>query len=295
MRTEQEMMDLILDTARSDDRVLAAYLKGSRTNPKAPRDCYQDFDVMYVVTETRSFIQDPSWLSRFGPVALMQEQDTAFGYGQRFHIQEGYEESYSWLLLFDDGNRIDIGIELLPVMESGRNRNKLFLPLLDKIGCLPQLPPPTDEDFYIQRPSEKGFYGCCNEFFWCLCDVAKGIARDELPFAMTTYNTLVRDMLELMLDWYIGTYTHCAISSGKLHKYFKKYLPPDFYEEYIKTYTDGDYHHFWAAIQAAYALFRKTALLVAQYFQFSYPAQEEEASRNYIRHVQKTMQTSDSV
>lgn len=60
MRTEQEMMDLILDTAKSDNRVLAAYLKGSRTNPKAPRDCYRDFDVMYVVTETRSFIQDPA-------------------------------------------------------------------------------------------------------------------------------------------------------------------------------------------------------------------------------------------
>lgn len=295
MRTEQEMMDLILDTAKSDDRVLAAYLKGSRTNPKAPRDCYRDFDVMYVVTETRSFIQDPSWLSRFGTVALMQEQDTAFGYGQRFHIQKGYEESYSWLLLFDDGNRIDIGIELLPVMESGRNRNKLFLPLLDKIGCLPQLPPPTDEDFYIQKPSERGFYRCCNEFFWCLCDVAKGIARDELPFAMTTYNTLVRDMLEQMLDWYIGTYTDYAVSSGKLHKYFKQYLPSDVYKEYVTTYTDGDYQHFWAAIQASYALFRKTALLVAQHFQFSYPEQEEKASRNYIRHVRETMQTSDSV
>lgn len=295
MRTEQEMMDLILDTTKSDDRVLAAYLKGSRTNPKVPRDCYRDFDVMYVVTETRSFIQDPSWLNRFGTVALMQEQDTPFGYGQRFHIQEGYEESYSWLLLFDDGNRIDIGIELLPVMESGRNRNKLFLPLLDKIGCLPQLPPPTDEDFYIQKPSEQGFYGCCNEFFWCLCDVAKGIARDELPFAMTTYNTLVRDVLELMLDWYIGTYTDYAVSSGKLHKHFKQYLPSDLYEEYVTTYTDGDYQHFWAAIQAAYALFRKTALLVAQPFQFSYPEQEEKASRNYIRHVQKTMQASGSV
>ena len=45
---------------------------------------------------------------------------------------------------------------------------------------------------------------------------------------MTTYNTLVRDMLELMLDWYIGTYTDYAVSSGKLHKYFKKYLPSDF-------------------------------------------------------------------
>lgn len=290
MRTEKEMMNLIIDLAKSDDRILAAYLKGSRTNPNVPKDRYQDFDVMYVVTETHSFIQDTSWINHFGTVVLMQEQDTDFGYGSRFHIQSHYEEGYSWLLLFDDGNRIDIGIELLPVMKSGRNRNKLFLPLLDKTGCLPQLPPPTDEDFTIQKPSNKNFLGCCNEFFWCLCDVAKGIARDELPFAMTTYYTLVREMLEQMLDWYIGINTDYSVSSGKLRKYLKKYLPTEFYEAYKKIYSDGDYDHLWVSIYTACQLFRETALLVAQHFHFVYPEQEDQASQNYIRRIQASIQ-----
>lgn len=38
MRSDKEMFDIIIHTARSDDRVLAAYLKGSRTNPNVPRD-----------------------------------------------------------------------------------------------------------------------------------------------------------------------------------------------------------------------------------------------------------------
>lgn len=33
MRSDRQMMDLILSRAREDDRVLAAYLKGSRANP----------------------------------------------------------------------------------------------------------------------------------------------------------------------------------------------------------------------------------------------------------------------
>ena len=160
-----------------DDRVLAAYLKGSRTNPHVLRDCYQDFDVMYDVRETAGFIADPSWLDVFGTVILKQEQDDDFGYGDRFGIRSNYEESYSWLLLFEDGNRIDIGVETVQAMEKGKNRNKLFIPLLDKTGCLPQLPPPTDEEFYVTLPTVKAFRGCCNEFFWCLCDVVKGIAR----------------------------------------------------------------------------------------------------------------------
>ena len=81
MRTEKEMYQIIMDTARTDDRVLAAYLKGSRTNPHVPGDIYQDFDIMYVVKETESFCSDLSWMAPFGKIILKQEQKDAFGYG----------------------------------------------------------------------------------------------------------------------------------------------------------------------------------------------------------------------
>lgn len=287
MRNENEMLETIINTAKSDHRVLAVYLKGSRANPNAPKDIYRDFDIMYVVKETESFIKDTSWLNKFGKIVLKQEQNDYFGYGERFGIRNNYDESYSWLLLFEDGNRVDIGVEVLKVMEEGRNRNKLFVPLLDKIGCLPKLPPPTDEDFHIRKPSAEKFRGCCNEFYWCLCDVAKGIARDELPFAMTTYNTLVRDMLETMLDWYIGTYTDYSVSSGKLHKYLKRYLPSDFYEEYIKTYSDGNYEHLWNSIDISCELFLKNSFACRKHFNFKYPKEDELASKRYISGIKE--------
>ena len=158
MRAESEMYDIIIRTAESDDRVLAAYLNGSRANPNAHKDICQDFDIMYVVKETESFRTDLSWMEPFGKVILKQEQDDAFGYGERFKIQDHYDETYSWLLLFEDGNRIDIGVETLEAVQKGSNRNKLFVPLLDKTGCLPQLPPPTDEEFFTYPQSyEEGF------------------------------------------------------------------------------------------------------------------------------------------
>ena len=152
------MYDIIIRTAESDDRILAAYFKGSRANPNAHKDICQDFDIMYVVKETESFRTDLSWMEPFGKVILKQEQDDAFGYGERFKIQDHYDETYSWLLLFEDGNRIDIGVETLEAVQKGSNRNKLFVPLLDKTGCLPQLPPPTDEEFFTYPQSyEEGF------------------------------------------------------------------------------------------------------------------------------------------
>ena len=47
MRSEEEMMHLILQVAKDDERVRAVYLNGSRTNPNAPKDRFQDYDVVY--------------------------------------------------------------------------------------------------------------------------------------------------------------------------------------------------------------------------------------------------------
>lgn len=58
MRSEQEMFDLILNTAREDKRIRAVYMNGSRTNPNAPKDIFQDYDIVYVVRDTRPFIED---------------------------------------------------------------------------------------------------------------------------------------------------------------------------------------------------------------------------------------------
>ena len=52
MRSEQEMFDLILNTAKEDERIRAVMMNGSRANPNAPRDCFQDYDIVYFVTRS---------------------------------------------------------------------------------------------------------------------------------------------------------------------------------------------------------------------------------------------------
>lgn len=46
MRTEKEMYKLIISIAKSDERIRAVYLNGSRTNPNVPKDIFQDYDVV---------------------------------------------------------------------------------------------------------------------------------------------------------------------------------------------------------------------------------------------------------
>lgn len=63
MRSEKEMLDLILGIAKDDERIRAVYMNGSRTNPNVPKDIFQDYDIVYVVTETESFIEDRQWIN----------------------------------------------------------------------------------------------------------------------------------------------------------------------------------------------------------------------------------------
>lgn len=110
MRTEEEMFNLILNIAEQDERIRAVYMNGSRTNPNVPKDLFQDYDIVYVVTETRMFYEDETWISLFGEPLYMQmpeKMDKLRGY------ESHWDNTYGWLILFKDGNRIDLHVKLL--------------------------------------------------------------------------------------------------------------------------------------------------------------------------------------
>lgn len=75
MRSEKEMIDLIIDIAKTNERIRAVYMNGSRTNPNVPKDKYQDYDIVYVVTEMEWHLKNNDWISIFGELAIVQEPD----------------------------------------------------------------------------------------------------------------------------------------------------------------------------------------------------------------------------
>ena len=285
MRKEQEIFDLILGIAESDARIRAVYMNGSRTNPNVDKDKYQDYDIVFSVTETESFLSDKKWIEKFGDIAFVQEPDWNDKMTGLYDGQYDSSRHYAWLMLFKDGNRIDLGIEIKEETVKNFMADKLTILLLDKDNFLPELPSPTDNDYYIKKPTQDEYTAYCNDFWWCLQNVAKGIARDELPYAMEMYNVIVRRMLHGMINWYIGTLNDFSVSAGKMGKFYKKYLPHELYKEYEKTYSDSNYNNFWYSIFIACDLFHTVALSVGQYFNFDYKQYEEDNMRNYLANV----------
>ena len=282
MRAEQEMMNLILNIAKADERIRAVYMNGSRANPNVKKDDFRDYDVVYVVTETASFINDKEWVLRFGEPLIIQEPDSN---DLCWGINHDFTRGYGWLMLFEDGTRIDLHIEIKEETDKNFIDDTLTIPLLDKDGIFPNIPQSNDSGYWIKPPAKEKYYGCCNEFWWCLNNVAKGIAREQLPYAMRMYTEVVHIELEKMTEWYIGLKNNFSVTSGMWGKYFEKYLPQELYNAYIRTYSGGDYDNLWAAIFTACDLFHTLALTVAKHCGLTYRQNEEDGMREYLRMV----------
>lgn len=277
MRSEQEMLDLILGVARADERIRAVIMNGSRVDPNAPRDIFQDYDIVYVVTDVASFVATPTWIDCFGERMIMQLPDTmgdaAPGDG-----------SFAYLMQFVDGNRIDLTLFPQDSLER-MARDSLSVLLLDKDGVVAPFDPPHDGDYLPSPPDAKQFADCCNEFWWVATYVAKGLWRDEITYAKYMQDQVVRVQLMQMLAWYIGVKTGFTRSPGKYGKRFRTYLEPEVWAALLQSYADADIDRTWDSLFVMAGLFRQVAQAVATHFGYTYPQGDDDRVSAHLVHV----------
>ncbi|MGG1517749.1 aminoglycoside 6-adenylyltransferase [Paenibacillus oryzisoli] len=283
MRTEQQMMSLILDTAEQDETIRAVILNGSRANPNVPKDTFQDFDIVYAVANLAPYRRNPAWIDRFGERLILQMPDET-------HIDPAAsppeeQERIVYLMQFKDGNRIDL--TLMPTANAAyfQKLDSLSIVLLDKDGRLGEVPPSSDSDYHIRRPSEKVFRDNCNEFWWICLNIGKGLRREELSYVMFLLESINRKVLIRMLEWRIGAEAGFVCSAGKSGKYLQRFLTPADWTQFQATYANADYAQMWQALFQMCDLFGRAAKEVAERLGFTYHQQEEVNVMAYLHEV----------
>jgi aminoglycoside 6-adenylyltransferase len=288
MRTENEMLDLIIRFAKDKEQIRAVIMNGSRVDPNVPRDIFQDYDIVFLVSSVDHFVRDRSWIEHFGQLIVMQTPD------EMGTVSPNRNDKFAFLMLFTDGNRIDLTLYAVDQMASFKT-DSLSLLLLDKDGIVEPFPAPSNKDYLTVPPTDQQFAHCCNEFWWVSTYIAKGLWRRELPYAKFMFDRPVRDMLTLMLQWHIGKRTNFVVDSGKLGKYFEKYLEPKHWDAYVKTFPDAEYEHIWEALFVMCDLFRETAIEVAHHFGFTYQVQEDQRVTAHLQHVRNLPLNAEGV
>ncbi|WP_221567930.1 aminoglycoside 6-adenylyltransferase [Alkalihalobacillus sp. TS-13] len=281
MRTEKEMMDLILGKAKKDERIRAVVLNGSRANPNVSKDIFQDYDIVYFVNDIQSFTKDHSWVDYFGERIMMQMPE------DKVMPPAENDGKFAYLMQFMDGNRIDLTLIPVDKMEELVNWDSLSIKLLDKDDIVGELPPSDDRDYHIKQPSEKEFADTCNEFWWICMNISKGLWREELSYVMFMYEQINRNVLVRMIEWNIGIETDFNISAGKFGKDFKDLLNQKDWQAFVATYSGPDYENIWDSLFMMCELFRKKAIHVADHFGYEYSYDDDKKVSEYLKRVQK--------
>jgi aminoglycoside 6-adenylyltransferase len=279
MRTEQEMIELILSVAKKDARIRAVIMNGSRTNPNVIRDIFQDYDILYVVNETKSFRGDKQWIDQFGDRLYMQYPE------DNSYYPSDVENCYGWLMQFTDGNRLDLHVCTLNQAINDINEDRLNRILLDKDNCIPELPEATDEIYWVKKPSETQFMETCNEFWWCLNNVAKGLWREEISYTMDMINYVVRPQLIRLLGWKIGFETSYSVSIGKSGKYMNRWLAKEQWSTFLQTYSSADINEIWKSVFIMCDMFDGIANEIACNMYFNYNEIEAVNSLKFLKDV----------
>jgi aminoglycoside 6-adenylyltransferase len=267
MRSVEEMLNLILGTARDDERIRAVMLNGSRANPNAPRDRFQDYDIIYFVTELAPYVEDRTWINRFGERMILQTPD------EMDDPPPDPGAGFTYLIQFMDGNRIDLSLHPVERLEECLG-DSLSVVLLDKDGCIPPLPAPDESSYIPAPPTAKQYADCCCEFWWVAPYAAKGLCRRQIIYAKNALDSLLRIQLMKMLAWQVGLEGR---NPGKFGKNLDRCLPPEQWNQLLETYAGAGTSETWAALFAMCALFEQAARRVGERCGHAYP--QEDASR----------------
>ncbi|AXY10393.1 MULTISPECIES: aminoglycoside 6-adenylyltransferase [Bacillus] len=289
MRTEKEMLDLIINTAKEDERIRAVIMNGSRVNPHVKRDCFQDYDIIYVVKDIQSFTSNHNWIHRFGEIMIVQMPE------EMSLVPPDGDGKFPYLMQFMDGNRIDLTLVPVELINNFVGQDSLSKLLLDKDNCIEEFPPASDKDYLIKKPTEKEFLGCCNEFWWCSTNVAKGLWREELSYAKGMLDGPVRDMFIVMLEWHIGMKTDFTVNAGKFGKHFEQYIEKDMWEQFKRTCSNAEYENIWESFFVMGDLFREVANEIANAYGYRYPQDDDDKVTNYLKHVKALPKDSTSI
>lgn len=275
MRNEKEVLAQILQFAGRDANIRCVVLNGSRTNPNAPKDFMQDYDVDYYMADLQRhpYNADRSWISEFGERVVVQYE----------YFEDG---SSIYMMQFKDSVRIDLSFKDIKNIQEVFE-DSLSKVLLDKDDLNLKLPEPSDRSYLVKRPSQDLWDLHLVELWWLQVCIAKELWRDEIPRVKNLYDYYFMESLRFLLEWHVGINHDWHVNVGSSGKWFKRFLEPDIYKAYISLYVGADPEEQWNKLFKAGELIRKVGIPLAERLGYRYPMPEDRNVTAYIEQIRQ--------
>ena len=274
-RSQEQMLRLIIQTAETL-QVNAVAMSGSRTDTKAPKDEFQDYDVVYVVDDLDNLTSNLSWLDSFGKRIIEQ------------HNVLGNRRLY--LMLFKDGNRIDLTLCPIEYIQEWVDSEANYTVLKDEKGLFESYTT-SPERYWTSPASQTAFEKACNEFWWVSAYVVKGICRKQLLYATDHLYGICQQELLKVLAWQVAS-DRGKVDIGKNYKYLFNYLPAEKEKEFSNLLDFSNIEKITQSLFATMQLFHREAQILAQKMGFDY---DKEVAEKMIEYAEERLETNETI
>ena len=274
MRAETEMLDLILHIAKTI-QVEAVAMSGSRTDTKAPKDEFQDYDVVYVVDDFDNLTSDLSWLDYFGKRIIEQE------------VVLDHRRLY--LMLFEDGNRIDLTLCPKEHIKEWVDSEAGFTVLEDPEHLFEPYSQNL-ERYWTSPATETNFVKSCNEFWWVSAYVVKGICRKQVIYATDHLYGICQQEFLKILAWQVAS-ARGRVDIGKNYKYLFNYLPAEKEKELSNLLDFSSIEKITQSLLTTMELFHQESQFLANKMGFDY---DMEVAEKMIEYAEERLETNET-
>ena len=268
-RSEAQMLRLILQTAETL-QIDAVAMSGSRTNSQAPKDEFQDYDVVYVVEDLDGLLADLAWLEGFGKRVIEQ------------HVLLDHRRLY--LVLFEDGNRIDLTLCPKEHIKEWVDSEAGFTVLEDPEHLFEPYSQNL-ERYWTSPASAIEFEKVCNEFWWVSAYVVKGICRKQVIYATDHLSGICQQELLKILAWQVAS-DRGKVNIGKNYKHLFQYLPAEKEKEFSNLLDFSSIEKLTQSMFATMQLFHREAQILAQKMGFDY---DKEVAKEMIQYAEERL------
>ena len=273
-RSEAQMLRLILQTAETL-QIEAVAMSGSRTDTRAPKDEFQDYDIVYVVDDLDNLTSDFSWLDQFGTRIIEQ------------HNILGNRRLY--LMLFEDGNRIDLTLCPKDHIQEWVDSEADYTVLKDEKGLFESYTT-SPQRYWTDPASPIDFEKACNEFWWVSAYVVKGICRKQVLYATDHLYGICQQELLKVLAWQVAS-DRGTVDIGKNYKYLFNYLSAEKEKEFSNLLDFSCSDKVTQSLFATMELFHQEAQSLAKKMGFNY---DREAAEKMIQYAEERLETNET-
>ena len=227
----------------------------------------------YVVDDIDNLTRDISWLDQFGKRIIVQE------------VTLGHRRLY--LMLFEDGNRIDLTLCPKEHMQEWVDSEAGFTVLKDEKGLF-EAYLPNPKLYWTAPPSEEEFTASCNEFWWVSAYVVKGIFRKQIIYATDHLYGICQQELLKILAWKVAR-DRGVVDIGKNYKYLFNYFPAEKEKEFSNLLDFSSLDKITQSLFSMMQLFHHEAQNLAQKMSFDY---DKEVAEKMIEYAEEKLKNT---